>query len=183
MHTPLRTFVALLLVGSALFFNAAAADARSSCRNAQAVPTPANLGQIEHATVCMINKQRRAHGLVRVRANSLLRQAAIRHSREMVTQRYFGHTSRDGKNFVARIRSTGYLLRARFWRAGENLAWGVGTNSSPRAIVRAWMNSPPHRLTLLTPGFRSVGVGIVPGSPKLRGQGATYTTDFGYRQR
>jgi uncharacterized protein YkwD len=179
-----RVFTVLLLLAGLTFMpvDTPAAQARTSCNGGSAVPTPANLPQIERSTLCLINVQRRAHGLHRVGSNSLLRLAAIRHSREMVNQRYFDHTSRDGRNFVARIRQTGYLQGARFWRAGENLAWGVDTNSAPGAIVRAWMNSPPHRRTLLTPGFRSVGVGVIPGSPRLRGRGATYTTDFGYRQ-
>jgi uncharacterized protein YkwD len=45
------------------------------------------------------------------------------------------------------------------------------------------MNSPPHRRNILTPGFRGIGLGIAVGSPRYRGQGATYTTDFGYRVR
>jgi len=180
-----RVFTVLLLVAGWTLVPvvAPAAQARTSCGGGSTVPGPANLAQIERSTLCLINVQRRAHGLHGVRSNSLLRLAAIRHSREMVNQRYFDHTSRDGRNFVARIRQTGYFQRAGFWRAGENLAWAVGPNSAPRAIVRAWMNSPPHRLTLLTPGFRAVGVGVIPGSPRFKGRGATYTTDFGYRRQ
>lgn len=182
MHLVARTFVALLSVGVMLSVHTPAAPARA-CHGAGALPTPANLGQVEHSTLCLINVQRRTHGLAAVRSNGLLRLAAVRHSRDMVAKRYFEHTSRDGTTFVARIRETGFFKRVDFWRAGENIAWGIGSEASPAAIVRAWMNSPPHRHNILQPGFRRIGVGLTVGTPRYRGLGATYTTDFGYRKR
>ena len=65
----------------------------------------------------------------------------------MVRKRYFSHTSRSGNDMGDRIRSQGYLSGARSWMIGENLAWGSGERSTPRSIVRAWMNSPGHRRT------------------------------------
>jgi len=182
MHFAARTFVALLSLGLMLQLHAPAADARA-CHGASARPTLANIGQVEHTTLCLINVQRRAHGLAPLRSNGLLRLAALRHSRDMVAKGYFEHTSRNGSTFVARIRRTGYFSHVRFWKAGENIAWGVGSQAPPGAIVRAWMNSPPHRRNILEPGFRGIGVGITVGSPRYRGRGATYTTDFGYRVR
>jgi uncharacterized protein YkwD len=182
MHLVARTFVALLLVGVMLSLHTSSAQARG-CHGGSALPTPANLGQVEHATLCLINVQRRTHGLAAVRSNGQLRLAAVRHSRDMVAKRYFEHTSRDGRTFVARIRQTGFFKHVQFWRAGENIAWGVGANASPASIVRAWMNSPPHRRNILQPAFRRIGVGLTIGTPRSRGLGATYTTDFGYRKR
>jgi uncharacterized protein YkwD len=183
MQLAARTSVALLLVSFVLSLDASATKAATSCQGARAVPTHTNLGQINHATLCLINTQRRAQGLPAVRMNSLLRLAALRHSREMVTQHYFAHDSRDGSSFLARIRRTGYLLHSRSWMAGENLAWGVGRRSTPASTVRAWMNSPPHRHNILTRGYRDIGIGVVPGGPRARARGTTYTTDFGYRTR
>jgi uncharacterized protein YkwD len=183
MQRVTRIFVAATFVSLVVPAHDPAVYGRTPCNGATAIPTSTNLAQVERSTLCLINAQRRAHGLGPVRSNRLLRRAALRHSREMVRQHYFGHTSRDGSDFVARIREAGYFLRSRFWHAGENLAWGIGLNSAPGAIVRAWMNSPPHRQTILTPDFRSVGVGVVPGTPRSGVRGATYTTDFGYRKR
>ena len=33
--------------------------------------------------------------------------------------------------------------------AGENLAWGTGSQGTARAIVAAWLASPEHRANLL----------------------------------
>jgi uncharacterized protein YkwD len=181
MQRAARTVIGLLLVSLVLPLDAPAAQAATSCHGVSAVPTRANLGQIQHATLCLINVQRRSRGLPAVRSNPLLRLAAVRHSRDMVAQHYFAHNSRDGSSFIARIRQTGYLLRSRSWKAGENLAWGVGRQSTPASIVRAWMNSPPHRHNILTRGYRDIGIGIVSGNPRSGTRGATFTTDFGYR--
>jgi uncharacterized protein YkwD len=183
MQPAARTFVALLLVGTTLLVNTSGAQARASCHGARALPTPANLGQIERATLCLINVQRRAQGLPSLRPDRLLRLAALRHSRDMVARHYFAHTSRGGSTLVTRIRQTGYFAQSRFWRAGENLAWSAGPKSNPASIVRAWMNSPPHRHNILTRGYRDIGIGVVPGGPRARARGTTYTTDFGYRTR
>ena len=181
MHSAARTFVALLLVGSTLLVHTPGAQARALCHGASARPTPANLGQIERATLCLINVQRRAQGLPSLRPDRLLRLAALRHSRDMVVKRYFEHSSLGGGRFATRIRQTGYFAHSHFWMAGENLAWSVGPRSSPASVVRAWMNSPPHRRNILTRGYRDIGIGVVPGSPRRKARGTTYTTDFGYR--
>jgi len=175
-----RTLLAPLLLGLAIACSSPS-PAAASCAGAGSAPSHPFLTQTERATVCLINAARRAHGLAGVRSDALLRRAARRHSSDMVRRRYFEHTSLDGRSFVSRIRGVGYLQNARFWQAGENIGWGVGAGSTARAIVRAWMNSPPHRHIILTPGFRNIGVGVVPGSPRHRTRGATYTADFGYR--
>ena len=57
---------------------------------------------------------------------------------------------------------------------------GNGGLATPRAIVEAWMASPPHRETLLNASYRTVGIGVALGVPvRDAGDGATYTADFG----
>jgi uncharacterized protein YkwD len=46
---------------------------------------------------------------------------------------------------------------------GEDLAWGTGSAAAPRAIVRAWMNSPMHRRIMLDCRYSRLGVGIAAG--------------------
>jgi uncharacterized protein YkwD len=181
MQHAARIFLCLLLVGSLPFAGSPVAQAQPPCKGASATPGPGNLARIARSTLCLINGQRKAQGLAPLHSNRLLRLAALRHSREMVNRRYFDHTSPTGSTFDDRIRQTGYLRGARSWSVGENIAWGQGGNATPLAIVRAWMNSPPHREAILSSGFRSVGVGVVRGNPRSGGRGATYTTDFGSR--
>lgn len=130
----------------------------------------------DEAVRCEINKIRAAHGLAAVRTTTPLRLAAQRHSEDMVRRRYFAHVSPSGQNVSERVRKLGY----RFRRVGENIGWGSGSAATPGAIVQGWMQSPPHRRIILTPGFREAGVGIAEGAPQ-GGQGKTYVLDVGSR--
>jgi uncharacterized protein YkwD len=180
LHLTARTTTALLLAG--LIVVSYLPDAKaSSCPGTRARPAVNSSRQIERSALCLINAQRRARGLRRLHTNPLLRLAAVRHSRAMVAKQFFSHTDPDGTDFVARIRETGYIDPGRFWNVGETIEWGTGAGTSPRAAVRGWMHSPPHRKILLTPVFRSVGIGIARGTPEPGGPGATYTADFGNR--
>jgi len=58
---------------------------------------------------------------------------------------------------------------------GENLAWGVGETASPAVIVQRWLASPAHRVNLLHPRFRRVGL-AVPVGPFRGETGATVVT-------
>ncbi len=65
-------------------------------------------------------------------------------------------------------------------RIGEILAWGEGRLSTPRAAVRSWLHSPPHRRVLLGRNYRDIGVGVAIGSPYGGGRGsATYVANLG----
>jgi uncharacterized protein YkwD len=130
-------------------------------------------------TLCLINGERRAHGVRALRSDAKLYRAAIRHSRDMVATRYFAHESRNGARFSSRIARTGWMNGRGRWSVGENLAWGSGSRATPRAIVAAWMHSAGHRANMLNPRFHVIGIGIVSGAPVGSNGGATYTTDFG----
>lgn len=129
-------------------------------------------------TLREVNRVRAAHGLVVLRGDPRLARAARVHSREMVAAHYFAHRSADGTGFVARIARTGWLRHRRVWRLAENIAWGTESLATPRAIVAAWMASPPHRRHLLAPALRVAGVGVADGTP-FTADGATYTLDLG----
>jgi uncharacterized protein YkwD len=135
------------------------------------------------AVLCLVNRQRTAHGLRPLRTNGRLDRAAARHSADMVALRYFDHTSPAGSTLRSRVVASGYLGYARAWMAGENIAWGSGSLGMPSAIVAAWMHSPGHRANILRLQFHEVGTGIAPGVPVTgkRLHGATYTQDFGGR--
>ena len=160
----------------------AAARQRSGCSGAgkRLRRSPASRTIARRALLCLLNKTRRAHGLRRLRANPRLRRAAERHSQSMVALRYFSHVNPGGLSPLDRMLRTGYLRGARTYVCGENLGYGQGASSSPRKMMRAWMNSTLHRANILTGSFREIGLGVVPGIPgRARASGGTYTTVFG----
>jgi uncharacterized protein YkwD len=134
------------------------------------------------ATVCLLNRERAKRGLPALRENGLLSDASLEHSQDMVQRRYFEHISPDGRDVRNRLRAVGYS-RGFSASTGENIAYGFAASSTPTAIVRLWMNSPPHRADILRPAFTEIGIGIAMGAPELpaekQSDSATYTTDFG----
>jgi len=153
------------------------------CASAGATPGEVGKRTMVRATLCILNAERVRHGLRTLRADRRLSEAADLHARDMARRRYFSHVSLDGSTFVDRIRRTGYLNGARSWTLGENLAWGVGRRSSPRAILAAWMASDGHRANILSRSFRDIGIGIAYAAPVPDGgrPAATFATDFGAR--
>jgi uncharacterized protein YkwD len=179
-----RLRIAIVAAGI-LAASAVATPAQAAgCAGAGLMPTHTNSAQIRHATLCLLNAQRRAHGLRGLRANPRLRRAASGFARLMERANFFSHTSPSGSTPLSRIRSTSYLHGARSWTIGENIAWGTGAYATPRGTVSAWMRSAGHRRNILDPAFHEIGIGVAHGAPVGVGaasSGATYATDFGSR--
>lgn len=169
-----------LLASSAIAVSAfavapVAADA-ASCKGADAVPSATS--RETHATLCLLNEQRRAHGLRPLRLDGKLGRAARGHANDMVAKRYFAHESKNGATFSTRIKRTGWTKSRRSYTMGENIGWGGGSLSTPREMVKGWMNSPGHKANILAREFRFIGIGIAAATPE-GGDGGTYATDFG----
>ena len=155
----------------------APAPAATRCAGASAAPSAAAATARQRAVVCEINRVRRGRGLAPVRAHRGLTRMAGSYARAMVARGFFSHTTPAGTTLGARLRAAGYRGRS----AGEVLAWGEGRYASPRAAVRSWLHSPPHRRVLLGRSYRDVGVGVALGDPfggSMR-RSATYAANFG----
>ena len=102
--------------------------------------------------IALTNVERNRFGLSPLSFDSQLSRAAQQHSVDMAVNDYFNHQGLNGSTPRDRIRSAGY----QDWTSGENIAAGQTT---PEAVVQAWMNSPGHRENLLNPNFQSIGIG------------------------
>jgi uncharacterized protein YkwD len=180
-------FVALAAPVTARAAGGPAARARAAsdrCAGADAMPGQTAVEDLRAATLCLMNAERAARGLGRLQAEPLLGRVAASYARQMVRGQFFDHTSPAGSTMLARIRSTSYLRDVTSWSVGENLAWGSGNLATPRAMVRAWMQSAEHRANLLDRHFADVGIGVAAGAPVALEPGelgGTYVTDFGRR--
>jgi uncharacterized protein YkwD len=161
--------LAVLFAASALL--AGAVDASAASRTVRA--SVANDG-VEAQVVAALNGVRASQGLPALRADDNLNEAADSHSRGMVTSGVFSHDSASGTPCDVRIRR---FVKARL--VGETLAWLAGTPAAQQAqrTVDLWMNSPPHRQTLMTPGFKRIGVSRKGGRMFGR-QGVAFTADL-----
>ena len=171
--TPLRA----LAVSAALAAALAAPAHAFACGNVHADANRTSIKQVDVSTICLLNAERRRHGLSPLHVNKRLSLASRRHARSMAAHHYFAHG-----DFVGRIRAVHYLAGASSWIVGENIAWGSQRLGTPEAIVTAWMNSPPHRANILSRSFREIGIGVSRGAPVAGiDDGVTYATDFGKR--
>ena len=180
MRSATRRLCRLLALPVVLAAVATPATASAAtCRGADS--SPAKLGEtgVRHATLCLLNQQRATHGLPALRADHRLAKAALGHSKDMVAHGYFAHESRSGAPFSARIARTGWTRSRHRYILGENIGWGSGDLATPRAMVRGWMHSAPHRANILERRYRVIGIGVAFGIPVDGSGGATYSTDFG----
>lgn len=125
-----------------------------------AVVTIREADSFEAGLAAKVNEARRAHGLPPLRRAQGLAQAAAAKAHEMPRLGYFGHTNPRGRTFKREILSHYRVRGFRFWRVGENLAWGT-PSTTPAAIVQWWLNSPSHRANLLSRTYREYGIGGV----------------------
>jgi uncharacterized protein YkwD len=156
----------------------AAADACSAHGNK--LPEELTVEQAQKAVHCLINKER-GNNYGRDRR---LRRAAQYHSRYMRNHTCFAHKCAGEKDVVGRLKKFNYIVGGlSFWMYGENIAWGLRSDGTPRNIVQGWMRSPGHRANILHNRFRDLGVGFMHGSPSNPdAPGGLYTTDFGVRR-
>lgn len=159
----------------------AAASACGAAANSD--PDSLSAGQARDAILCLVNQQRDKAGLPNLDRDKKLQKAAQRHNEQMDGTGCFDHACGGEGDLGARLENVGYLVGGLSrWAYGENIAWGMRDQGTPRSIVGAWMNSSGHRANILSRDFREIGVGFSAGTPGGSGEpGGIYTTDFGLR--
>lgn len=106
--------------------------------------------------IALLNDQRMMRGLVRLRQDAALTDAATDHSAYMARTRILSHEGSGGSDFAERATAAGYMGFAN----GENVAEGY---PDARRVFAGWMNSPGHRDNMLNPEANDIGVGVVIG--------------------
>ena len=114
--------------------------------------TDAAVRAYEQEVVRLVNQHRAQNGLQPLTEDWELSRVARYKSQDMVSNRYFSHTSPTYGTPFQMIRAFGLKFRT----AGENIAYGQRT---PKAVVDAWMNSSGHRANILNGSYTRIGVG------------------------
>jgi uncharacterized protein YkwD len=110
--------------------------------------------------------------------NAALLTVAWTHSKDMYTEDYFAHESYDRiggqlvfvSDMATRVRSY-YTFNVSI---AENIAWN--TSGSAQGVIQQWMDSPPHRESLMNPLYTEGAIGAFGGSDKVY-----FTHNFGAR--
>ncbi len=117
------------------------------------IPTKdAAVSSYESEVVRLVNIERQKNGLSPLKEDWQLSRVARYKSEDMRDRGYFSHTSPTYGSPFDMMKSFGISYRS----AGENIAKG---QTSPEAVVRAWMNSSGHRANILNKSFTHIGVG------------------------
>jgi len=137
---------------------------------------------LQRSLLSELNAARARAGLSALRPAAALDAAAAAHARSMLEEGFFAHESSNGEPSWVRI-SRFYALTPA-WRVGENLIWRRGRVEAG-AVVRAWLESSAHRVNVLSPVWREVGVAAVAGqrAPGVYGRRTVtlVVVDFGTR--
>jgi uncharacterized protein YkwD len=153
----------------------AAQTAPAACENDTLEPDGTNSDLVSAATVCLINVERKTAGVPAVAVDSRLAASARAHNSAMIDGRFFAHQGPSEPGLGERGKAAGY-------EAGmaENIGYGGGRLSTAKAMVQAWMDSPPHRSNMLDRDYVGVAVSVIDETPTgPRKPGASYTANFG----
>lgn len=172
---------AVAALASAGFPATSFAGDKACKRWGNAAPDTLSNGEARKAIFCLINEKRAGAGLKPFDRSKKLQKAAQRHSDRMVGTGCFSHQCSGEAGLDTRLSSVDYLVNGlTSWAYGENIAWGMYDQGTPRAIVGAWMDSSGHRANILSRSFREIGIGFGAGTPQSKKDpGGIYTTDFG----
>jgi len=115
----------------------------------------------------LINDQRTTHDLKSLSWNTKTAQAALNHSTDMASRNYFEHDSPEGHDFSWRYAQVGFSCSVThgnmIYGGGENIMFlerYYGVDTIATETVNGWMNSPGHRVNILTSHFQSEGIGV-----------------------
>ncbi len=100
----------------------------------------------------LINDLRAREGLELLRWDEQLDTVAQVHAEDMAANDFFDHKNPDGTDIDARMAAAGYTYKV----VAENIAAGT---ADPEKAVRSWLESEPHKNTLLLPPARDAGIG------------------------
>ncbi len=141
-----------------------------------------NISNLERNIHDFINGERRKHGLSPLAWNDTLSSVARKHSQDMAMRNYFSHDTPEGHDFSYRYRQAGYSCSVPgkgniYFTGAENIFqnnlydrvvftdgvahydWNT-VRKITESTVHGWMNSQGHRKNILTPHWKSEGIGV-----------------------
>jgi uncharacterized protein YkwD len=145
-----------------------------ACPGANDASAPS--GAQERAMLCLTTFARRHDGKSGLADDLALDRSASHKSRDILHCDSFSHYA-CGRSVTYWMQRVGYM-RARCWRAGENIAWGTGAHGSAQSIFRAWLHSPEHRRNILG-AYAQIGIGLTVGGLGGRPGVHIWTQHFG----
>lgn len=113
--------------------------------------SPTEEEQMAAEVVKLVNKERKAAGLDKLKTDETLNAAAAMRAKELAE--LYSHTRPDGTSGGTAVNDVGMPYSIK----GENIGWT--SKASAEKVMAAWMNSPNHKAAILKKDFGKIGVG------------------------
>jgi uncharacterized protein YkwD len=137
----------------------------------KSLPAEARLREdLEAVIASQANAYRQSKGVKALQASPLLRDAARAQAIDMMLNGYVGHRANSGHEFASRMLaflgiSMGLPQMAE--NAARDTQKGEADPAKARRLFQQWVESRPHRKTLLNSGYTFVSTGVVQRGNKI----------------
>lgn len=112
------------------------------------------------AIITLTNNARALNGLPLLKENQLLNSIAQSRAQDMLDKQYFAHVSPTGQQASDIAQDVGYHYKI----IAENI--GSGNFYTNQKIVDGWMQSPGHRMNILSAEVEDIGAAVLKGKMK-----------------
>ena len=117
------------------------------------------------------NAYRQSNGVDRLQSSPLLRDAARAQAVDMMLNGYVGHKASTGQEFDSRMRaflgSPVMMMPRMAENAARDTQKGEADAAKARRLFQQWVESGPHRKTLINSGYKFVSTGVVQRGNKI----------------
>lgn len=136
------------------------------------LPADAHIREDLEASIAgQANAYRQSKGIASLQTSSRLRDAARAQAVDMMLSGNVGHRSSSGHEFDSRMRAFLGSSMMMMPRMAENAARdtqkGEADAGKARRLFQQWVDSRPHRKTLLNSGYKFVSTGVVQRGNKI----------------
>jgi uncharacterized protein YkwD len=127
---------------------------------------------LEAEIVAQANAYRRSKGVEPLQASPLLRDAARAQAIDMMLNGYVGHKASTGQEFDSRMRAflslgNPFSMPQMAENAARDTQKGEADAAKARRLFQQWVDSRPHRKSLLNSGYKFVSTGVVQRENKI----------------
>ena len=133
--------------------------ATSQSKSVQTDPPPrwGTTAYIEKEVFKLINSEREKQGLKPLVWNDRIANIARQHCRNMAEQHLFSHQEKDGSIVSNRADKA----NIKWISIAENIVRFIEAPDPASYATERWMASPPHKVNILTKGWKQTGIGAI----------------------
>ncbi len=171
-YTLIWLVLGLVLLPGAGFEASAKTYLEIALGSLKSLPAEARVREDLEAVIAgQANAYRQSKGVSSLQASSRLRDAARAQAIDMMLNGYVGHKASSGHEFDSRMRaflgSPVMMMPRMAENAARDTQKGEADAGKARRLFQQWVESRPHRKTLLNGGYKFVSTGVVQRGNKI----------------